>query len=213
MSPLPTTGEKGQLKPDIYYPRIAEIVTLPPEARHREFATLHGKVVDAYVEAVRRITADDAQRLIDDSGDPRTVAQIVGHIAEWDRMSMFSAMDILLGMKNPRGIVDTTGYEEPDGTRMDFEGVDAFNAYQAEKHATWAWDDIQTLALDTATTLYGLFTHPNLLHAERLENTPRRLLSLENGMTIPDVALGWHLWILVIEHMAVDHVAALGIKD
>jgi hypothetical protein len=201
------------LKPDIFYPRIAEIVTLPPVERHAQLAALHTDTLGNYLEAVRRITADDAQCLIDDTGDPRTVGQIVGHIAEWDRVSMFGAVDILLGMKNPRGVVDINGYEEPDGTRMDFESVDAFNAYQAEKHATWAWADIQALAIDTATTLYGLFTHPNLLHAQRLEDTPRKLLSLENGMTIPDVALGWHLWILVIEHMAVDHVAALGIKD
>jgi hypothetical protein len=201
------------MKPDSFYPRIAEIVTLPPVERHAQLVALHTETFGNYLDALRRITVEDARRMIDDTGDPRTVGQIVGHIAEWDRVSMFGAMDILLGMKNPRGVVDIRGYEEPNGTRMDFENVDAFNAYQAEKHATWAWDELQTLAIDTATTLYGLFTHPNLLHAQRLENTPRKPLSLENGMTIPDVALGWHLWILVIEHMAVDHVTALGIAE
>lgn len=201
------------MKPDDFYPRIAEIATLPPAERHIQLAALHGDVVRSYLDALRRITADEAQRLIDDAGDPRTVGQIVGHIAEWDRMSMFGAADILLGIENPRGVVDVTGYEEPDGTRLDFEGVDAFNAYQAKKHAAWAWEDIQALAVDTATTLHILFTHPALLHAQRLEQTPCRSLNLENGMTVANVALGWHLWILVIEHMAVDHVAALGIVD
>ncbi len=213
LCPDTSQQELDWLKPDDFYPRIAEIVALPPEARHMQLAALHGEVVDVYVNAVRCITADEAQRLIEDAGDSRTLGQIVGHIAEWDRMSMFGAMDILLGMKNPRGVVDVTGYEEPDGTRMDFESVDTFNAYQAEKHANWVWEDIQRLALDTAYILYDLFTGTNLLHTQRLENTPRKPLTLENGTTIPDVALGWHLWILVIEHMAVDHVTALGIKD
>ena len=201
------------MKPDTFYPRIAEIVTLIPVARHMQLVALHTDTLGNYLDAVRHLTADDAQRLVDDPGDPRTVGQIVGHIAEWDRVSMFGAMDMLLGMKNPRGVVDITGYEEPDGTRMDFESVDAFNAYQAEKHANWAWEDIQVLALDTAYILYELFTQPNLLNEQRLENTPRKPLTLENGSSIPDVALGWQLWILVIEHMAVDHVAALGIKE
>jgi hypothetical protein len=198
------------LKPDEFYPHIAEIVMLPPAERHVQMTALHTDVVRDYLDTLRRITADEAQRLIDDAGDPRTLGQIVGHIAEWDRLSMFGAADILLGIENPRGVVDVTGYEEPDGTRLDFESVDAFNAYQAEKHANRAWADIQALAIDTATTLHALFTHPALLHAQRLEQTPRRALKLENGMTVLDVALGWHLWILVIEHMAVDHVAALG---
>lgn len=124
---------------------------------------------------------------------------------------MLGALDILVGVDPPRTMIDLSGYVEPDGRRIDFDSVDAFNAYQAEKHSRWAWADLQALALDTSSTLHALFTHPALLNASRLESTRRALLKLDNSIMIPDVGLGWKLWFLVIEHMMVEHVQELGI--
>jgi len=199
------------LNPHPFYDTAAEIVQLPPPERHAQLAALHSRSLAAYQAVLRRLTEADSRQRLSSGDDARTVAQIVGHIAEWDRFSMLGALDILVGVDPPRTINDLSGYIEPDGRRIDFDSVDAFNAYQAEKHSRWAWADLQALALDTASTLHALFVHPALLHASRLEATRRAPLHLENGVTIPDVAVGWKLWILVIEHMMVDHVQELGI--
>ncbi|MBZ0300607.1 MAG: hypothetical protein K8J31_12735 [Anaerolineae bacterium] len=199
------------MKPYFFYARVIESLDLPPVERHACFADLHAEALRPYLDRVRALTAEEAQCPVNVGDDSRTVAQIVGHIAEWDRFSMLGAMDILLGGRHPRTATDLTGYIRLDGQVIDFETVDEFNAYQAEQHSAWAWDDLQALALDTASSLYALFTHPDLLHAARLERTESFEKRLDNGYLIDRIGMGWDLWLMVIEHLAVDHVDELGL--
>ncbi len=132
-------------------------------------------------------------------------------MAEWDRFSLLGVSDILVGLDVPRTIVNTSGYITLDGQVLDFATVDDFNAYQAEQHLNRAWADLQALAIETATTLHALFTQPHLLTSERLERTRNYRYELPDGTFIEPLRMGWHLWILTIEHMAVDHVREFGI--
>jgi hypothetical protein len=66
-----------------------------------------------------------------------------------------------------------------------------------------------SFAEDSASTLYTLFTHPQLLSAGRLEQTSPFWKRLQNGMVIQNITMGWNLWLTMIEHIAVEHAALL----
>jgi hypothetical protein len=99
-----------------------------------------------------------------------TVGQVVGHVAEWERFNMLAVGEIIAGVRWPQ-IMHLSGNVEPDGQVRALSDVAAFNAYQAAKHAAWSWEQIQDLAIYTATTFQRRFAHPSLLSWERLEQT------------------------------------------
>ena len=108
--------------------------------------------------------------------------------------------------------MNLSGYVEPDGQVREFASVDAFNDYQATKQMGWLWDRIQDLAIQTATTLQVLFAHPSLVSWERLEQTKAYQWPLPNEMSVT-VSCGWYLWMVTLEHEAVEHAFDLGIVD
>ena len=193
------------VKAEHFYQRIVEIATQLPHERHALLTRLHTDVVTRYLDAVRAISRQDAAR---GSSDGRTIAQVVGHIAEWERFTILAAGEMIAGVEWPR-IMTMSGYVEPDGRAQDFASVDAFNACQATKHAAWPWERIRDLAVHTATALHALFTEPALLPPERLEQTRACEWHLPNGVTLA-VPAGWYLWMVSIKHEAVEHAADLG---
>jgi hypothetical protein len=72
-----------------------------------------------------------------------------------------------------------------------------------------ALDTGQALAIQTATVLRTFFTQPDLLTAERLEQTMTYRKRLQTGEIIQPIAMGWNLWITVLEHEAVEHAEEL----
>jgi hypothetical protein len=193
------------VKAKTFYQRIVEIAAQPPHERHMLLSSLHAEVVAGYLDAIRAITPQDAMRV---SSDGRTIAQVVGHIAEWERWTIVATGEMIAGVQWPR-IMTALGYVELDGRAQDFVSVDAFNAYQAAKHAAWPWEQIRDLAIHMATTLHTLFTQPVLLTPDRLEQTRVYEWHLPNGVSLA-MPVGWYLWMVSIEHEAVDHAADLG---
>jgi hypothetical protein len=197
---------------DEFYQRIREHLHQPPLERHAALAQLHTEIVTEYLMAIRGITDEEAARPVQLGTETRNLAQVVGHIAEWERFTILSAGDMLADLRHPRMVTSLDGYVEPDGRVVSFASVDEFNAYQAAKHADCTWPQIQEMALATAATLHILFTHPHLLSAERLERTLPFRKRLPDGTKIENVALGWILWTIVLEHEAVEHAAELGMN-
>ena len=193
-----------------FYQRVTTACGLRPAERHARLAALNAEVVAAYLAAVQDITA---QRAAEPAADGRSVQQVVGHIAEWERFGILSAGDILAGLLHPRMITTLDGFLEPDGNAPAFASIDAFNAYAAARHAAQPWAETQALALDTALTLSALFCEPNLLSAARLEKTLPFRKRLQNGAVIRDIAMGWNLWLTMLEHEAVEHAADLRLPE
>jgi hypothetical protein len=188
-----------------FYQRIAEIAALPPHERHRRLAELHAGVVAGYCAAVQSIDAEAAAR---PGPDGRSVAQVIGHIAEWDRYGILAAGEMLAGVAWPQ-MMAGAGFIEPDGVERTFKGVYDFNAYQAERQAGLPWAQIRDLALGSATALLALFTHPALLTPELLEQTRSYQFTLGDVLTLT-LPVGWYLWIITIEHEAIEHVDEVG---
>jgi hypothetical protein len=192
---------------DTFYPLLKVISEQAPDQRHRLLGELHTSVVTRYLETLEGITAEGAQRIVPDG---RTVTQVVGHIAEWERYVILSAGEVLAGVEWP-GLVAHTRYVEPDGTMLDLHTNHAFNAHQAEKYTALPWQTVQSLAIDTATTCHRLFAQSGLLTAERFERTRSwDHYDLPIGVTLK-MPCGWFLWMITIEHEAVEHVNDLAL--
>jgi hypothetical protein len=196
------------MKAEIFYHKIVAIAAQPPAERRNSLVGLHTEVVTPYLNAVRAMTAQDAGRV---SSDNRTLGQVVGHIAEWERFSILAVGEIITGVRWPQ-IMNLSGYVEPDGQVCEFSSIDAFNDYQASKHAAWSWEQIQNLAIQTAAILQILFAHPSLVSWERLEQTKAYRWQLPNEMSVM-VSCGWYLWMVTLEHEAVEHALDLGIVE
>lgn len=192
------------MKADVFYERIHEAAGQLPENRRQTLVNLHAEVVNDYLGAVRAITPQRAARK---SRDGRALALVVGHIAEWERYTIEAVGEILAGVRWPR-LMEMQGYIDPEGKQHRFSGVDDFNAYVAKKQASLPWETVREDAVYTATTLYALFIHPNLLTHRLLESTRPWEWRMANGekITIP---CGWALWMITLEHAAVEHVEDL----
>jgi hypothetical protein len=150
---------------------------------------------------------------VSDVADRRTIAQIVGHIAAWEQFALLAAGDLLAGVQHPRMVTDLRGFVDSDGSQPQFATIAEYNAYHAAKHAGWTWDQVRPLAAYAATTLHVLFTYPQLLNAQRLEQTRPWYKRLQSGQVIDNIPMGWHLWITMIEHEAVEHALELGLPN
>ena len=191
---------------------VGELVAameLLPVARHERLAILHAGLNERYQRALRNLSPAAAARPLSDGSDPRPVAQIVGHIAAWERFGILAAGDMLAGIERPRMMTGFSDYRETDGTAHSFATIDAFNAYNAERFASWSWERLRAFAADTSATIHALFTHPHLLNAERLQQTGPFRMRLQDGSILDDITLGWGLWLIMLEHPGVEHAAVL----
>lgn len=188
-----------------FYQRLIKIAARTPYERYGLLAEFHTDIVRSYLQTVRTLSPAEVMRR---SADGRTVGQVIGHIAEWERFTILAAAEMVAGIRWPR-IMSLSGYLEPDGRVLDFTSIDEFNAYQAAKHAAWSWPQLQDLALHTATALHALFTQPVLLSPDCLEQTQPYQWHLPSGirLTLP---AGWYLWMVSLEHEAVAHAPELG---
>ena len=197
------------MKADEFYQRLNECLQHPPLERHDGLAQLHTEVVTEYLVAIRGIDDQQANRPVVNGEETRTVAQVVGHITEWERFAILGAGDILAGLEHPRMVTSLDGYVEPDGRPILFGSIDEFNTYQANRHNNWTWPQVQAMALETAASLHILFTHPHLISAERRERTKPFRKRLHNGTRVENITMGWNLWLTILEHEAVEHAADL----
>lgn len=194
------------VRPENFYRRLAQIEHHSPHERHRLLSSLHAQILERYTNVVRQINPDTAGKL---SSDGRTILQVVGHIAAWEQWTIQALGEIISGVKRPR-IMDFKGFFDPDdGKSHDFKNDDDFNSYQAEKHKAWGWERMQKLATPTGSKLYHLFTNQTLLPPEVLETTEQYHYRLPDKTLTTTV--GWYLWMISIEHEAVEHTKDLSI--
>jgi len=194
------------LTKDFFYQSMVFAAALAPEARRNHMLEVHKHVLEAYLAALDIITPEQA--LIHVPGDSRTLAQIVGHILEWDRALLIAFGEILAGVRWPR-IMPHRLNVDLDGKQHEFDSTDAFNAFYAARQLTEPWVSIRGRAMDAARVLYATFDASGLLTSERLEST--RMYSgfgFPTGETL-DMPCGWYLWMTTLEHEGVDHASAL----
>ncbi|MHA2250077.1 MAG: hypothetical protein ACXAD7_06935 [Candidatus Kariarchaeaceae archaeon] len=182
---------------------IRKIRNLKPEERYLKMVKLHEGVSKNYINAIKSISEDQSVKI---SMDGRTVAQVIGHIAEWERFIFQSLGEVISGVKTPR-FYAFQGYVETDGSVHDFTSVDEFNAHQTEKYKSIPWTTVQEFAIYISQILYELFSKTDLINPILLENTT----PLKNKEGIPVTTMGWQLWVIALEHGTFEHGSVLGI--
>ncbi len=192
------------MKPELFYAKVLAISNQPAERRVKGMNHLHVECMDQYLQAVRSIDDEKAMLVTEDG---RTLAQIVAHIAEWERYTALALGEIIAGVKEPQ-IMRMKGFVETDGQILSFKNVNDFNAYQAKKYESVPWKIIQSLAIRMAVALQGTFSQPAILPYELLEQTAPYRYRLAGGSLI-SLPVAWYLWIVTLEHEVVEHTVEL----
>lgn len=196
---------------DSFYEQVRIGLGMSPEQRHRHYTKLHTSVLNDYVRAIRFTVTDLAEQPAPDSNDPRPLKLIVAQMAEWDRFALSAANDILTGLTMPRLVHNLNGYIDAQGTQHNFDNIESFNKLQMQRYAHVEWIEVQRLAIDLAETLHALFSTPKLITVARLEATAPTSITLKNGEVFQNLTMGWALWLIVMEHSAVEHATELRI--
>ena len=192
------------MRADDFYSRYASLLALQPEGRHAGLRALHTATLAEYAGWLRAITPEAARSA---SSDGRSIALVVGHIAAWDRFMLQACGEMLSGVAWP-GFMDLRGYLDESGERRDFESIDAFNSFHADLQRDRLWEQIQSEALDRAAAAGSIYAEPKLLTPERLERTRPTEWGLPGGKRVT-APVGWLVWMVIMEHEAVEHAADL----
>ena len=194
------------MQAEVFYSLVRDLLSQPAADRRDGLAALHERVLAGYVDCITRLNAEQAAQRVPDG---RTRAQVVGHIAEWDRYTILAAGEMLAAHKQVQ-MWRHRGYLDEEGLPHVFKSVDDFNAFQARRQADLPWEDIQHTALYAARRLHALFTNPALVSVDLLEAMPPQRWKQPGG-EVSITTVGWYLWIIILEHEAVEHTADLTI--
>ncbi len=190
---------------DDFYTMAHLLFMLPPGQRYRGMRKLHADILAEYTRAVSAI---DAGRAAQAGSDGRSVLQVVGHIAEWDRWMAVGAAELLSGAASPQ-MMRLQGYVDAAGQSHHFNSIAEFNALIARQQAQMPWQEIQPLALRMAAALHTMFSHPLLLSAPVLEQGAPEEVRFPSGKSVT-VPAGWALWYITLEHEGIEHAQDLG---
>lgn len=196
-------AELSQFYPDQWYDRLVGITNLDDSRkRYEELIRLHAETVNFYVSTIKMIDDQVAAQI---SSDGRPKSLVVAHIMGWEewQIQAYTDSDRLRRLTSQMGLRD---YFDIEIRRMmSFLGVDDFNKYQADKYAQIPWAEIQQKAISTALALQELFPPtPSEEWLDFLENTPVKVWHVTPTITIT-VPGGLYLWMVSLEHEAVEH--------
>lgn len=194
------------MKPEQFYPKIFALSNMPANIRVKGMNRIHSEYLAAYLSAIYAIDSEKASQICPDG---RTIAQIVAHIAEWERYIIQSMGDIISGVRKPF-VLTLKGYRDIDGTRVDFDTINEFNEFQVQKYKNTPWSEIKPLAIHTASALQGIFSQPVVLPFDLMEKTESYNWHVPGGSLV-SIPVAWYLWIVVLEHEVVDHAQELGL--
>ena len=196
-------SENGVFQPDVWYRNLIDIAkTLNISERYQSLVQLHQATLDFYLPAVQAITSETAAS---PSSDGRPVSLVVAHIMAWEEWQTQ-----IFGDQNREERLQKQmklqGYYDTDlGTTVSFKNVDDFNGYSAKRYADKTWEKIQHKAVETALQLQSCFPPtPKLVWIDFLEKTREHNWKIIPG-TVLSVPSGWYLWMVSLEHEAVEH--------
>lgn len=186
-----------------WYERLLDIASeTDTNKRYAHLVQLHRETLDFYLPAIQALTEEDASR---QSSDGRSVSCVVAHIMAWEDWQVQVFTDSNKDERLRQQMKLKNYFDSEAGKFVDFKDVDDFNAYQAVKYSRWSWADIQQKAVDTALELQSMFPpNPSPEWIDFLESTPIHVWKVLPNRTLT-VPAGWYLWMVSLEHEAVEH--------
>ncbi len=194
--------EKLRFNPEVWYQNLAIIAREVPLQRYKGLVDLHRTTLNDYVNALYHITEEQAEA----SGvDGRKRKIVIAHIMGWEEWQTQVFADPQKEERLKKQL-HMEGYHDPQtGNIMNFLSVDAFNAHQEELYRDWSWNDIREKAIATANRLHSFFPDdPTEEWLTFLDNEPMKEWRVIKDITLT-VPGAWYLWMVSLEHEAVEH--------
>jgi len=199
------------MKAEAFYQRFADLMNQSPVESYRLMSAFHDEIAAAYLAVLRAITPQQAVHVL---AEGRTAMQVVRHILEWDRYMLIGFGEIMAGVTWP-GMWARKRYVHPDGTDDGYETLDGFNALVKGRYPDTDWSLVQAEAIRVTTMLHRLLTQSGLITPELLDGTRAfNNFKTPTGLTINrPLPCGWYLWMVVLEHPAVEHMEDLAVEN
>lgn len=194
--------ENNELQAGTWYSNLIEMAKKPDiRQRYDSLVQLHQQTLDFYIPTIRTITPETAAS--SRGGRPRSL--VVAHIMGWEewQVQIFSDPNRDERLRKQMKLQE---YYDVEAVKMvDFKNIDDFNAYNAQRYAGKPWEEVQKKAIDTALQLQSFFPPtPDQSWIDFLENTPEHNWKIIPGTTLT-IPSGWYLWMVSLEHEAVEH--------
>ena len=195
-------NEKLRFNPDVWYQSLALIAREAPAQRYKGLVNLHRITLKDYVGALNQMTEDQAEA---PGVDGRKRKIVIAHTMGWEEWQTQVFADPQKGERLKKQL-HMEGYQDPEtGNRIDFSSVGAFNAHQEELYRDWSWNDIREKALATANRLHSFFPDdPTGEWLQFLDSEPIKEWHVTKDITLT-VPGAWYLWMVSLEHEAVEH--------
>lgn len=196
-------SENSMYSSDIWYRNLINTAKLTDlKQRYGFLVGLHQATLDFYLPAVQTITPEMAAS---PSSDGRPCSLVVAHIMGWEewQTQVFGDPDRDERLRKQMKLEEY--YDVDAGKMVDFKGVDDFNDYNAKRYSGKPWSEIRQKAVSTALQLQSFFPpSPDKDWIYFLENTPEHNWKIISGTTL-SIPSGWYLWMVSLEHEAVEH--------
>lgn len=195
--------ESGGFQPDIWYKNLIDIaINLNTKERYQSLVQLHQATLDFYLPTIQAITSETATS---PSSDGRPISLVVAHIMAWEEWQAQIFGDPNKKERLQKQMKLQGYYDTGSGTTVGFKNVDDFNGYSAKRYADKPWNKIQQKAIESALQLQSFFPPtPKPDWIDFLEKTPEYNWKITPG-TVLSVPSGWYLWMVSLEHEAVEH--------
>lgn len=195
--------------PDRWLKNIVNISQLPSIQKYQALIKLHSQTFSEYKKDISAMTEEEAESK---SSDGRIRKIVVAHIMGWEefQIQVFEDKDPLTRLHKQ---LNFQGYVDP-ATRQSIDffdpyrrsnGVNKFNAYQAEKYNNWSWHKIMQRAISTGQRLKNCFPDkPSKQFLNFLESTPLKRWKLKEDLVVT-IPAGFYLWMVSLKHEAIEH--------
>lgn len=195
--------EDSEFQPDVWYRNLIDIASNPNVTeRYQSLVQLHQATLGFYLPAIQAITSEVAAS---PSSDGRPISIVVAHIMAWEEWQTQIFGDQNREERLQKQMKLQGYYDTDSGTAVDFKSVDDFNCYSAKRYAEKPWNKIRQKAVETALQLQYFFPpNPKPDWINFLEKTPEHNWKITPG-TVLSVPSGWYLWMVSLEHEAVEH--------
>lgn len=195
-------NETLRFNPEAWYQSLALIAQEKPARRYAGLVNLHRKTLEDYTSALNHMTEDQAEAI---GIDGRKRKIVIAHIMGWEEWQTQVFADLLKEERLKKQL-HMQEYQDPQtGNMMDFSSVDAFNAHQEELYRDWSWNDIREKATAIANRLHSFFPDdPTGEWLQFLDSEPIKEWHVTKDLTLP-VPGAWYLWMVSLEHEAVEH--------
>lgn len=206
--------ERLQVNPESWYQNLIEIAALPAKRRFEVLANLHEETTLRYIESLETMSDSRAGSI---SSDGRTIKDLVAHIMTWEVwvIQVMEDSNINKRLNNFMYLEDF----ELGSTRFSFLDDDDFNRFVSQNSSNLSWEEIKNAAIGAARQVCYFFHPVTDEYMSQVDYREDLIWTLDNTSPYTwkapysnagiETTAGWYIWMMAIEHEAIEHAQDL----